>query len=122
VRKNVDATNYKESDLEDLLEILQSQKDTFISVLIEESSYSFLFDTEYVLQARTKIICRIVKKIGLEEDSQDVADRITKCFELISGLDGSTKWYERKEGTSSFVRLLREIPRYERGLVLDTRK
>lgn len=106
--------NYDYSQLDDLLELLQGQENTFVSKLFEEAYYSTLFTDTVEFQEKTKIICRIVKKIEINSNSQEIVDNITKGFESIAGLDGNMKWYERNEGTSSYVKLLKELPKYKR--------
>lgn len=107
--------SYDKSELEDLLELLQGQADTYVSRIVEEEYYLALLADVSTYQGTNKIICRIVKKVGIGENAQNIVDDITKGFEAIQGLDGKMKWYERAEGTASYVKLLKALPRYQKG-------
>lgn len=109
---------YDHEKLEDILVLIQSQNDTFVSLQYEDNFYGILFEEndENIIgqEEKTKVVCRVIKKLKLNEESQIVADDLTKLFEGINGIDGYMHWYERKEGTASYIKLLREIPDYKR--------
>ncbi len=54
--------------------------------------------------------CRIVKCYDLNEDYKSFIDEIKKGFDGIKGLDGEFYYTEKKEGSSSFAKLLQDIP------------
>jgi hypothetical protein len=108
--------SYGQKAFEDWIEILNSTHQCHVAVFKEDlDSFKKLFvlphhpgfeDSKYMIK------CRIVKKIKMDESAQVFADVISKGFEGISGIDGTLDWYERTEGTSAFMRLLKEIPSY----------
>jgi len=46
----------------------------------------------------------------LNKLSDELVEKINKGFEEIRGVDGRFRWFERVEGSSDYVRLLKEIP------------
>ncbi|HAW77580.1 MAG TPA: hypothetical protein DCW74_17835 [Alteromonas australica] len=57
-----------------------------------------------------KVECRFVKKMPLDATAEAPLAAIEKGFEAIPAVDGESHWFERSEGTATFVRLLEEIP------------
>lgn len=53
---------------------------------------------------------RIVKELHIGYNSQQLMDDIAIEFEKIKGLDGEISFSEKKEGTASFISLLKSIP------------
>lgn len=53
---------------------------------------------------------RFVRQMALDDDCDETVDAIERTLETIEGVDGSTRWFERTEGSTDYVRLLREIP------------
>ena len=53
--------------------------------------------------------CRIIKQFDLNYNGQEFIDQIAKGFEGIENLDGDISWSEKKEGSASFAKLLKEI-------------
>lgn len=100
---------------EDWIELLQQSKGCHVSVIIEEPYYLQIFyDTNNTKDDEILINCRIVKQIDLDENSQSFVDDIARGFESINGIDGSLEWFEKTEGTAGYIRLLKEIPQYNR--------
>ena len=114
---------YDHEALEDFLEVLQEGKHCHVSVYVEDAFiYIDLFnehyDTDEDLSDVIVVKCRIVKQVPLDVDSQKVVDDLAIGFEGIEGVDGRLHWFERKEGTASYIRLLGEIPQYKRSKTL----
>lgn len=99
--------------LEDFLELLTETTNSHISATVEEPFiYKDLYD-EFSKEEIDNLLffqCRIVKHLDLDADSQEFVDIIAKGFESIEGLDGDISWSEKKEGTASFAKLLKDIP------------
>ncbi len=53
---------------------------------------------------------RFVRQMALDDDCDDTVDAIERTLETVDGVDGSARWFERTEGSTDYVRLLREIP------------
>lgn len=53
---------------------------------------------------------RFVRHQSIDSPSSDFINAISNVFEKIDGIDGTLRWFERVEGSASFVRLLGEIP------------
>ena len=101
------------SALEEYLELLADSQKLHVTASIEEPFiYQDLYD-EYSNEDLENLLlfqCRIVKHLGLEEDSQPHVDTIAIGFESVEGLDGDISWSEKKEGSASFAKLLLDIP------------
>lgn len=53
---------------------------------------------------------RFVQQLTLDDDCDGTVDAIERALEAVEGVDGSARWFERTEGSTAYVRLLREIP------------
>lgn len=109
---------YDSTQLDDYLELLHSGNGCHVNVYTEYASvYSSLFDERFNHEMEDLIIVqiRISKQLPLEASSSEFADSVSKGFEAISGIDGNSHWFEKKEGTESYVRLLNEIPANRRS-------
>ena len=95
--------------LNDFFEVLDNGEDCFVTVYFEEAYiYNDLFEEEYDDDDDLLIVkVRIVKVLPLDFDTQNIVDDIAIGFEGISGIDGSLDWYERKEGSLSYINLLK---------------
>ena len=56
------------------------------------------------------IHCRVVKQMPLEDDPQNLADMLGRRLGDLLGREGRYSWFERKEGTAGYIRLLRQVP------------
>jgi hypothetical protein len=76
------------------------------------SSFSDLFgEVDGELSEKDWVIfCRIVKQFPIEEEIQPFVDSVENGFARINGVDGDSSWFERKEGSGDYLRLIREIP------------
>lgn len=74
-------------------------------------AYRDLFSTEGN-EGLTGILVevRFVKQMTLDESSRILADEISKGFEAIQGVDGRFHWFEKAEGSTDYVRLIRSLP------------
>ncbi len=54
--------------------------------------------------------CRVVKQFPLEVEVVDFVDYILNEFEEIHITEGNYTWSEKKEGSATYARLLKEIP------------
>ena len=104
--------NYEE--LFDLLELLQKQENTFVNFIEETFHYTKLFEHDTYLEEKTNIVCKILKQLDVNDNVEDICDELTKLFEAINNLDGKVKYSVKTEGTSEYVRLLKEIPKWKR--------
>jgi hypothetical protein len=99
--------------LEAFLELLTETKNSHVSATVEEPFiYKDLYD-EFSQEDIDNLLffqCRIVKHLDLDADSQEFVDTVAKGFESVNGLDGDISWSEKREGTSSFAKLLQDIP------------
>lgn len=99
--------------LEDYLNILKNTSNLHISASIEEPFiYKDLYN-EYSEQDIEDLLifqCRIVKHYNINSETIGFIENVTKGFESIEGLDGKLTWNEKKEGTASFAKLLKDIP------------
>lgn len=93
--------------LNDYFELLDNGEDSFVSVYIDEAYiYNDLFEEKYDNDEGLLVVkARIVKVLPLDFKTQIIVDNITIGFEGINGVDGSIDWYERKEGTLSYINL-----------------
>jgi hypothetical protein len=66
--------------------------------------------TEVRSQDALVIEYRFVRHQSLDSPTSDFVNAVSKAFEAIDGIDGTLRWFERVEGSASFVRLLNEIP------------
>ncbi len=100
--------------LEDFLSVLQDSYGCHVSVSVEDLTvYRHLFGhsvSKDYLHGDTLINCRIVKQLAIDKESQSFVDDVAQGFEGIQGVDGSLHWFEKKEGTAGYIRLLKEIP------------
>ncbi len=108
---------YDISAFDDWMELLQQTKNCHVSVFVEDSYYLKLFleNVDKYGDDNILISCRIVKQLDLNDNSQEFIDDIARGFESIKGIDGNIKWFEKKEGTAGYIRLLNEIPQYRRN-------
>ena len=53
---------------------------------------------------------RFVRHQSIDSPATEFINSVSSVFEEIDGIDGTLRWFERTEGSASFVRLLREIP------------
>lgn len=100
-------------DLENYLELIYETLDSHVSASIEEPYiYQDLYDEFSNEQIDNLLLfqTRIVKRVDLNENSQEFVDDIAKGFESIKGLDGDLNWNEKIEGSASFAKLLKDIP------------
>lgn len=99
--------------LEEYLDFLKDTSNSHVAASIEEPYiYRDLynqFDSENIEDLLIFQI-RIVKQFDLETDTQDFIDDVAKGFESIEGLDGDLNWSEKKEGSATFAKLLKDIP------------
>lgn len=74
-------------------------------------AYRDLFSTEGN-EGLTGILVevRFVKQMTLDESPKILADEISKGFEAIQGVDGRFHWFEKVEGSTDYVRLIRSLP------------
>ena len=56
------------------------------------------------------VTCRVVRHQVLEEPVNPFVEFVARGFEAIRGVDGQLSWFERTEGSSSYINLLREVP------------
>ena len=100
-------------ELEEYLSILSESPACHVWASVEDAQvYRYLqerysdaeLDAPYVFQ------CRIVKHVALEFASQEFVDEVALGFESVPGVDGDLRWYEKKEGTATFAKLLQEVP------------
>jgi hypothetical protein len=71
----------------------------------------FLEESGYTGSRKAIVVeCRIVKQMGLFTLPDELVEKIINGFEEIRGVDGRFRWFERVEGSSDYVRLLKEIP------------
>lgn len=62
---------------------------------------------------------RIVKEIPADLSGQEFVDIVARGFERIPGVDGTLSWFERIEGSASYIRLLRETSNAHQMPLLD---
>jgi hypothetical protein len=62
---------------------------------------------------------RIVKEIPADLSGQEFVDIVARGFERIPGVDGTLSWFERIEGSASYIRLLRETSNANQIPLLD---
>lgn len=99
--------------LEEFLNLLKETSNLHVTASIEEPFiYKELYEdfSEQDIENLLFFQCRIVKHLHIDFDCQDYIDSIAKGFESINGLDGEMSWTEKKEGSSSFAKLLKDIP------------
>lgn len=53
---------------------------------------------------------RVVKHAPLILPATELVSFVTNGFERLDGVDGKLHWFERAEGSSDYIRLIREIP------------
>jgi hypothetical protein len=53
---------------------------------------------------------RFIRHQLLDSSTLEFINALSRAFEQIDGIDGTLNWFERAEGSASFVRLLGEIP------------
>jgi len=99
---------------EDFLHVLQVAQNCHVTVSVEDLAvYRALFNHHRVVdnsEGQTLINCRIVKQLPVDEESQRFIDDVAQGFEGIRGVDGNIHWFEKKEGSAGYIRLLKEIP------------
>jgi len=101
-------------ELFDLLELLQKQENTFVNFIEETFHYTKLFEQESYLEEKTNIVCKILKQLDVNDNVEDICDKLSMLFEGIQNLDGKVKYSVKTSGTSEYVRLLKEIPKWKR--------
>jgi hypothetical protein len=73
--------------------------------------YQDLFDAEGNEKPSGALVqVRFVKQMSLDESPRGLAEEITKGFEAIQGVDGHFNWFEKVEGSTDHVRLIRSLP------------
>lgn len=106
--------SFDTTGLEAWLEQLQQDLLFHVSVSAYPAfSYDELYggDVRSGASADTIVVqCRFVRQLELHEDGQQLVDEVERGFERIQGVDGSTRWFERREGSSDYIRLLRDVP------------
>ncbi|MBF0430522.1 MAG: BRCT domain-containing protein [Fibrobacteria bacterium] len=106
--------DFDHETLEDWLLVLQESQHCHVTVYVEDASiYGDLFKESSGIDDLEDLLIvqiRIVKQVPLEAKGQSVADDIARGFEGVEGVDGRLEWFERKEGTAGYIRLLNEIP------------
>ena len=53
---------------------------------------------------------RFVQQMPLAMDLQSLVAPIEQGFEAMAGVDGTFRWFTRTEGSSDYLRLVRELP------------
>lgn len=53
---------------------------------------------------------RLVNELAMEVNCQDLVDTIAKLFESVRGLDGEISYIEKKQGTASYISLIKSLP------------
>jgi len=56
------------------------------------------------------VTCRIVRHQPIEEPVNPFVESVARGFEGVRGVDGRLSWFERTEGSASYIGLLREVP------------
>lgn len=110
----IDISQLDREGLENWLNELGSTLGCHIAVHVEEFSlYHDLYTYDgIVAYPNTGYFakCRIVKQIPIDMSGQEFADSVARGFENVRGVDGSIKWFERIEGSATYIRLLNGIP------------
>lgn len=57
---------------------------------------------------------RFVRQLPMNDDVAEHVGAIANAFDGVRGVRGQLSWFERKEGTASYVRLLNELPQSSR--------
>ncbi len=99
--------------LEEYLDFLKDTTDSHITVSVEEPFiYRDLFNQfdSHGIEDLLLFQCRILKHFNLETNTQEFVDDVARGFESIDGLDGDLTFNEKKEGSATFVKLLKDIP------------
>lgn len=99
--------------LEEFLGLVHDTSNSHVSASIEEPFiYQDLYNEFSNEQIDNLLLfqCRIVKHLAIAANSQEFVDTLSTGFESIKGLDGDLTWTEKKEGTASFAKLLKDIP------------
>ena len=106
-------SDFDSESLIDYLELLSNKDRCYVRLFKEYYSlYHNVFgseNSESYDEDTLIITIRIVKLFDLEENPQSFVDDVAIGFEGIDGVDGDLTWFERKEGSSSYVRLLKEV-------------
>jgi hypothetical protein len=109
---------YDDLALDTYLNSLSEQQGCFVTAYSDEASLlASLFSTSFQIDDLDNldlIRIRIVKQLPTDTDTQVHVDSIAKGFEVISGIDGRIDYFERTEGTASFISLLSEIQTTQR--------
>jgi len=53
---------------------------------------------------------RVVRQFQLDDQTEDWLQFLNGSFGGIEGVDGPMKWFERTDGSTDYIRLLREVP------------
>lgn len=104
---------FDEDKMEAWLEILNMEFQCQVAIkAYPASSFHDLFEeVEGEIGEDSWIIyCRIVKQFEIEEDPQEFVDIVESGFARLERVDGDSSWFERKEGSGDYLRLIREIP------------
>ena len=104
---------FDEDRMEEWLEMLNSDLQCQVTIKAYPSiSFNDLFEEvgDDLEEDSWVIYCRIVKQFEIEEDAQAFVDSVENGFARLDGVDGDSTWFERKEGSGDYLRLLRELP------------
>jgi len=104
-----------ENLLEQALDSLSSTHDLHIRTnayqalsardIFEDEVAAALPETFFVVE-----VC-FVKELSIEASPQPIAEAIAKAFEPIPEIDGRVHFFEVREGSATYIRLIREVPR-----------
>jgi len=105
-------SNYDHDAIEVLLEALNGSGFHITASLEPPFIYQDLYNQfqGQNLENLMYLNLRLVKELHIDEDSQSIVDEIAISLEKIKGLDGDISFSEKKEGTASFITLLKSIP------------
>jgi hypothetical protein len=106
---------YDRIALELILQNYQKTEGCFVSGRASSAElFSDLYNPDQeekeIVKEFTYVDCRIVKQFPLDAPITQFIEGIEQAFESVSGIDGRFHWFERSEGSSDYIRLLKEIP------------
>jgi len=99
--------------LENYMEELKNMENSHVSAKLEDPLiYQELYGQFEGIDLTDMILfqCRIVRHILIDSEGQFIANNIKERFDKIQGVVGEFSWSEKTEGSSSFAKMIKNIP------------